>query len=127
MFHSGDGKHVDLDKDGRHLNTSSRIVELTAIPVGRGSHGSQECAPHRIGTAESASGSDLFEALVRSLQLPAHSLGSHLQNILGRRLSELAGEHTLEIPNAHRGSVRQFLYRQIVAKVFRDPNLKLMN
>jgi ABC-type antimicrobial peptide transport system permease subunit len=82
-------------------------VELTAIPVGRGSHGSQECAPHRIRTAESAGGSDLFEALVRSLQLPAHSFGSHLQNIVGRRFSELASEHALEIPNAHCGSVCQ--------------------
>ena len=38
-----------------------------AIPVGRGSHGSQERAPHRIRTGKSAGGSDLFEALVRTL------------------------------------------------------------
>jgi hypothetical protein len=42
-------------------------VELTAILVGRGSHGSQERTPHRISTSESARGSDLFETSIRSL------------------------------------------------------------
>jgi len=64
--------------------------------VGRGSHGSQECTPHRISTAESAGASDLLEALVRTLQLPARSFGSHLQDIVGWRFSQLAREHALE-------------------------------
>src|SRR6266436_4724061 len=111
----------------QQLSAPFRTVELTAILVGRGSHGSQECTPHRIRTAESAGGSDLLEALVRTFQLPARSFGSHLQNIVGWRFSQLAREHALEIANAHCGSVCQLLYGQIVMKVFRNPNLKLMN
>jgi len=57
-------------------------MELTAIFMGRGAHRSQERTPHRIRTAESADGSDLFEALVRTLQLAARSFGAHLQNIV---------------------------------------------
>lgn len=106
---------------------TSRAVELTAILVRRGAHGSQEGATHRICTAESAGGSDLFEALVRSFQLPARCFGSHLQDIMGWRFSQLAGEYALEIPNAHCATVCQLLYGQIVWKVFRNPNLKLMN
>ncbi|MGB9403377.1 MAG: hypothetical protein WCA98_07550, partial [Candidatus Acidiferrales bacterium] len=48
----------------------------------------------------------MFKPLIRSLQLPARSFGSHLQNIAGWRFSQLAREHALEIPNAHPGSVR---------------------
>lgn len=69
----------------------------------------------------------MFEALVRTLQLPTHSFGSHLQNIVGGRFSQLAHENAFEIANAHCGSVCELLYGQIVMKVFRNPNLKLMN
>jgi len=98
----------------QQLSAPFRTVELTAILVGRGSHGSQECTPHRIRTAESAGGSDLFEALVRTLQLPARRFGSHLQDIVGWRFSQLAREHALEIANAHGASVCQLLHGQVV-------------
>ena len=49
------------------LSIGLSTVELTAILVGRGSYGSQERTPHRISASESAGGSDLFEALIRSL------------------------------------------------------------
>ena len=60
----------------RQLSGPFSTVDLMAILVGRCSHGAQEPASHRISAAESAGGSDLFEALVRSLQLPDGSRAS---------------------------------------------------
>ena len=110
----------------QQLREPFRIVKLTAILARRRSDRSQERTPHRVRTAKSTGGSNLFEALVRCLQLPAHSLGSRLQNIVRWRLPQLAREHALEISNAHCGAVCELLYGQIVMKVFRNPNLKLM-
>jgi len=69
--------HVDANQNPLALKFPSQVlqqwsapfrtVEPTAILVGRGSHGSQERTPHRVRTAESAGGSDLFKALVRTL------------------------------------------------------------
>ena len=93
-----DGQKGETDTVFQQLSAPFRTVEPAAILVGRGSHGAQERTPHRIRTAESAGGSDLFEALVRTLQLPARRFGPHLQNIVGWRFSQLARKHALEIP-----------------------------
>jgi hypothetical protein len=101
-------------------------VSLTAIFVRRRSHRSQGRTPHRVRTPKPAGGSDLFETMVCSLQLPARGFGSHLRNIVGWSFSQLAREHALEIADAHGGSLCQLLYGQIVAKVFSNRELKLM-
>jgi|ERR1700730_6494619 len=41
--------------------------------------------------------------------------------------AQLACEYALENPNAHCGLVGQLLHRQILMKVFRNPNMELMN
>ena len=63
-------------------------MKLTAVLVGRSSHGSEERTPHRTRAAESAGRCDLLEALVGSLQLLARRFCSHLQNMLSANVAK---------------------------------------
>jgi hypothetical protein len=73
-------------------------LDLTTILVGGGSHGSLERTSHGIRAVESTGSSDLFEALVGSLQLPTRSFRPDLQDVVGRCFSQFAREHPLEVP-----------------------------
>jgi hypothetical protein len=106
-LHEEQGTNLWLENQAskiQRVEVDSQVIRTkvsTAKFLGRGSQGSQECTPHRIGAAESAGCRDLFEAMVGSLEQAARCFGSHLQGTLRWRLSQLAGEYALKIPNAH--------------------------
>jgi len=98
-----------------------------AIPVGRGSHGSQERTPHDISAPKPAGGSNLFEAAIRLFEPVTSCLHARLQDILRRCPSHLARERALEISNTHGGAIRKDLRRQFLSQILRDPNLKFLD